>query len=246
MQPLIEIHDAVVRRDGRNILVVKDFALQPGESVAILGPNGAGKSTFVGLITREVFPIHRDDPPVRFMGEHNISLEDIKLRIGFVSSSMQQQMRVHLPAIEIVQGGLFGSLGLPKRFTPTDEDFDKAFQIMKDLDIANIAYRDVMTLSSGQARRVLVARALVHDPEVLIFDEPTTGLDPAGMYHVRQNMSQIAQSGRSILLVTHYPEDIIAEMDRVVMIKDGEVFADGSKNELLTPEKFTELFGVPF
>lgn len=243
---IVEMHHAEVRRSGRIILKVDDFCLGEGESIAILGPNGSGKSTFVGLITREIFPIHHDEPPVLFCGSANTSLEEMKAQIGFVSSTMQKQIEVHLPAIKVVQGGLFGSLGVPKRFQASDEDHDRAMDIMDKLGIVDLAYRDMKTLSTGQARRVLIARALIHDPKVLVFDEPTTGLDPTGMYYVRQAMERIAASGRSIVLVTHYPEDIVAQIKRVLLIKNGEVFADGARDDLLCPQVLSELFEVPF
>lgn len=242
---IVEMHDAQVRRSGKTILKVDEFSLASGESIAILGPNGSGKSTFVGLITREVFPLHCDDPSVLFCGRSNTSLEEMKQQIGFVSSTMQKQIEVHLPAIEIVQGGLFGSLGIPKRFQASDEDHVRAMDIMRELNIEDIAYRDMKTLSTGQARRVLIARALIHDPKVLVFDEPTTGLDPTGMYYVRKAMSDIASSGRSIVLVTHYPEDIVPEIERVLLLKDGEIFADGARENLLTGAVLSDLFDIP-
>lgn len=243
---IVQMHDAQVQRSGKTILKVDDFALRDGESIAILGPNGSGKSTFVGLITREIFPLHRDEPPVLFCGRANLSLEEMKSRIGFVSATMQKQIEVHLPAVEIVQGGLFGSLGVPKRFEVSDDDHDLAIETMRSLGIEDLAYRDMKTLSTGQARRVLIARAMIHDPQMLVFDEPTTGLDPTGMYYVRQAMSEIASSGRSVVLVTHYPEDIVDEIRRVLLIKDGEIFADGDRDELLCSPVLSKLFDIPF
>lgn len=122
---------------------------------------------------------------------------------------------------------------------------ERAADAMSRLGISELADRDIMTLSTGQVRRVLVARELIRDPQVLVFDEPCTGLDPQGMYHLRQTMSALAEEGRSIILVTHYPEDIVPEIDRVLLIKDAAVFADGSKERLLTSETMSDLFGVP-
>lgn len=243
--PLVQLRDACVRRAGRSILSVGGFSLQEGESVALLGPNGSGKSTFIGLITREVHPLHRDEAPVLFRGSSRTPLADIKKAMGVVSSSMQDQIRVHLPAADIVAGGLFGSLGVPLRREVTEDQRAQARSTMEALGIADLADRDILTLSTGQARRVLIARALVHDPDVLIFDEPCTGLDPAGMYHVRNTMSQLAREGRAVLLVTHYPEDIVPEMQRLVLVKDGRLVADGPKKELLTSNVMTRLFDVP-
>lgn len=243
--PLIQLRDAVVRRKGTNILEIDAFSLRSGENVALLGPNGAGKSTFIRLITREVFPLHRDVPPVLFRGNERTTLQETKKVLGVVSSTMQDQITVHLPAYEIVAGGLFGSLGIPKMCRVTPESHARILEILEMLGVADLAKRDIKTLSTGQARRILLARALIHDPEVLVFDEPTTGLDPEGMYYVRKSMRDLVAQGRSIILVTHYPEDIIPEVNRVVMIKEGKLFADGTKADLLTSERMSELFDVP-
>jgi iron complex transport system ATP-binding protein len=197
------------------------------------------------LITREVFPLHRDIPPVLFRGNERTTLQETKEVLGVVSSTMQDQITVHLPAFDIVAGGLFGSLGIPAMYEVTPESRKRVLDIMESLGVLNLAKQDIKTLSTGQARRILLARALIHDPEVLVFDEPTTGLDPEGMYYVRKSMRDLVAQGKSIILVTHYPEDIIPEVDRVVMIKDGKLFNDGTKAELLTSEHMTELFGVP-
>lgn len=243
--PLFELRDATVRRNGRDILQVDHLVLAEGESLALLGPNGSGKSTFVNLLTREVLPLFRDEPPVLFRGQATATLVDIKMQVGFVSSGMQRQISVHLPCVEVVEGGLFGSLGHPMRTAVTAEQNARALAVMEELGIQDLAQRDVMTLSTGQARRVLIARALVHDPSVLVFDEPCTGLDPEGMYYVRRTMSRIASSGRAVVLVTHYPEDIVPEIGRVLLLKEGRVLADGPKATVLTGENLARLFNVP-
>ena len=243
--PLFSIHDADVVRAGQTILHVEDFSLAEGEHVALLGPNGAGKSTFIQLLTREVFPLYRDEPPVRFRGQARPLLGDIKSALGIVSSTMHEQVRVHLPAIEVVCGGHFGTLGLPMHREVAEAEFARAREALDRLHIEALADRDIMTLSTGQVRRVLVARELVRDPSVLVFDEPCTGLDPQGMYHLRETMRTLAAEGRSIILVTHYPEDIIPAIDRVLLVKDSRVFADGPKRELLCDEVMSDLFDVP-
>ncbi|MBE6470424.1 MAG: ATP-binding cassette domain-containing protein [Coriobacteriaceae bacterium] len=245
--PLIRLRDAVVRRSGRVIFSVDDLSINHGESIALLGPNGAGKTTFLKLITREIHPLHREVPPVEFCGAARPLLSEVRSRLGIVSGSMQDEISVHLPALEIVVGGLFGTLGLPKHMNlqVSDEAWEAGRQAMALLGIADLADRDVLTLSSGQARRVLIARAIVHDPETLVFDEPCTGLDPQGMYYVRHSLRELVRSGKSLLLVTHYPEDVIPEVSRLVMIKDGVVFADGPKEELMTSAQMSALFDVP-
>lgn len=243
--PFIELRDAVVQRAGAPILAVDSFRLDEGEHIALLGPNGSGKSTFVKLITREVFPLHRDVPPVLFRGRERATLADVKRSLGIVSSTMQDQITVHLPAIDVVAGGLFGALGIPHHVEGADDARVRAHDAMKMLGVDDLAHRDIMTLSTGQARRVLIARALVHDPDALVFDEPCTGLDPEGMYYVRASMRTLARAGKGIVLVTHYPEDVIPEIERIVLLKDGALFADAPKSQLLTDDVMSSLFDVP-
>lgn len=242
---LFELHDAVVMRNGKPILSVDSFSLARGEHLALLGPNGSGKSTFVGLMTREVLPLHRERPPVLFKGSARAVLAEVRKTLGIVSSTMQDQIAVHVPTIDVVAGGLFGTLGVPRAVDGVDDARLSAKGALGQLGIADLADRDVMTLSTGQARRALIARALVHDPEVLVFDEPCTGLDPEGMYYVRRSMRALARSGKTIVLVTHYPEDIIPEIERLVLVKHGEVIADGSKDRLLADERMSDLYDIP-
>ena len=245
MDPFLQLHDATVVRSGKAILHIDDFQLALGENLALLGPNGSGKSTFIKLITREVLPLFREDPPVRFMGNPRATLAQVKSSVGIVSSTMQSQISVHLPAEDIVIGGLYGTLGLPHGYEATPRDRERAQEALGLVGIADLSSRDVMTLSTGQARRVLLAKSLIHEPQVLVLDEPCTGLDPEGMHYVRKSMRTLAKRGTTIVLVSHYPEDIIPEISRLVLLKEGALFADGPKEQLLTSQKMTELFDVP-
>lgn len=245
--PFIKLTDAEVVRQGRTLLKVPEFSLDEGEHIAILGPNGAGKSTFVKLITREMMPLYHDIPPVLFRGNPRASLVDVRKSLGIVSATMQSEISLHLPALDIVAGGVTGTIGLPvtvAKDAATDAR-ERAAKALELLGIQDLADKDVMKLSTGQSRRVLIARALMHNPDALIFDEPCTGLDPEGMFYVRQSMRKLAQQGKSIVLVTHYPEDIIPEIRRILLIRDGGIFADGPKEEILTDDKISKLFNIP-
>jgi iron complex transport system ATP-binding protein len=114
-----------------------------------------------------------------------------------------------------------------------------------ELEVSHLAERTMNTLSTGEARRVIIARALVHDPAVLVLDEPCAGLDPHAAYNVRLAVRSLARGGRSLVLVTHHVEDIVPEIERVVMVQDGRIVADGPKSELLTGERLGELFDIP-
>jgi iron complex transport system ATP-binding protein len=243
--PLLELSGAVVVRDGRAILSVDSFRIAEGERLVVLGPNGAGKSTLIKLLTKEVLPLWADPPPVRFLGEPRYELREARRLLGVVSATAQDEADVVLPARDVVLGGFFGSLGVPPHAFVTAEHEAAAEAALAELEVAHLAERVMTTLSTGEARRVLFARALVHDPAVLVLDEPCAGLDPHAAFHVRRALRTLAAGGRSLVLVTHHVEDIIAEIDRAVLLKDGRIVADGRKQELMTTQTLGALFDIP-
>jgi len=243
--PLLELEGARVVRDGRTILSVDAFRIAEGERIAVLGPNGAGKSTLIKLLTRDVLPLWADPPPVRFRGQERVPLMDARRLLGVVSADAQDQADVVLPALDIVLGGFFGSLGVPQRVKPTREQVARATEALAELEVAHLAERTMATLSTGEARRVLFARALVHDPAVLVLDEPCAGLDPHAAYHVRLAIRSLATGGRSLVLVTHHVEDVVPEVERVVLLRDARIVADGPKREVFTSAALSELFDIP-
>ena len=244
-QELLRLHDAKVKMDGRVILDVDDFVINQGERIVVLGPNGSGKSTLVKLLTKEIEPVWRETPPVLFMGQPDPSEETLIETVGLVSTDVQERMMVHRTVFDIVLGGFFGSVGVPFHIGASDEQVEQARKAIREIGIPSLSERDMLTLSTGQARRALIARALINGPALLIFDEPTSGLDPEGAWNMRQSLSALAKAGHTILVITHNVSDIMPEFDRVVMLQDAHIVADGPKEEVLTPQKLRHLFGVP-
>ena len=244
-QELLRLHDAKVKMDGRVILDVDDFVINQGERIVVLGPNGSGKSTLVKLLTKEIEPVWRETPPVLFMGQPDPSEETLIETVGLVSTDVQERMMVHRTVFDIVLGGFFGSVGVPFRIGASDEQVEQARKAIREIGIPALSERDMLTLSTGQARRALIARALINGPALLIFDEPTSGLDPEGAWNMRQSLSALAKAGHTILVITHNVSDIMPEFDRVVMLQDAHIVADGPKEEVLTTQKLRHLFGVP-
>lgn len=243
--PLLELTNATVMRDGRAILHVDRFRIAEGERLAILGPNGAGKSTLIKLLTNEVLPLWAEPAPVRFRGQERMPLFEMRRLLGVVSADAQEQADVVLSAREVVLGGFFGALGVPHHVSPTTEQRAAAERSLSELGAGHLAERMMSTLSTGEARRVLFARALVHDPSILVLDEPCAGLDPHAAWHVRQALRELSESGRSLVLVTHHIEDVVAPVERVVMVRGGAIVADGPKRDLMTGDALGALFDVP-
>jgi len=245
--PLLALRDCVVVRDGAEVLRVDALELRAGEHVAVLGPNGAGKSTLVGLLTREVRPLAHVDgsPAVLLLGRERWDLSEARHLMGIVSDSLQERYVVRVTARDTVVSGHFGSIGLYRHQPVTPAMREGADELLDFLGVSHLATRTMDTLSTGEARRVLIARALVHSPAMLVLDEPCDGLDPRATWEFLAVMRRIANAGHALVLVTHHVEDIVPEIDRVIMLKRGRILHDGPKTELMQTAVVRELFGVP-
>ncbi len=241
---LIELRDAEVVRDGQPILHVESLAFHEREHVAILGPNGAGKSTLVGLLTRDIRPLVRDEPSVLLRGKARWDLFEARRIFGVVSDVLQEDHRKRFTVRDVVLSGFFGSIGMYRPDDVSPAMTARVAGLLTYLDITALADRTMDTLSTGEARRALIGRALVHDPALLVLDEPTHGLDPSGTYHFLLLLRQLAEHC-TLVIVTHHVSDIVPEVERVVMFRNGRVFRDGPKAELLTGDALSNLYGIP-
>lgn len=221
--------------------------IDAGENVAIIGPNGSGKSTLIKLITRELYPLSMNgEPPVPIMGESIWDVFRLRSLFGIVSGDLQEFFNQRdVSCREVVLSGFFGSARLYPHYEVTPKMAARADELLKFLEIEQIAEKDITDTSTGEARRVLIARALVHRPKALILDEPSNGLDPHASRKFGNSLRKIARAGKSVILVTHHLPDIIPEVSRVMMLKHGRLFADGPKQEVLTSKNLSELFAMP-
>ncbi len=242
--PLIEFREATVLRNQRVALDRLTLSISAGEHVAILGPNGSGKSTLIKAITRECYPLlSSDGPALRIFGQDVWNVFDLRILLGIVSNDLLQSCTREITGREAVLSGFFSSVELCPYHHVTPDMEARAREVMDLLEIAHLAERDVTEMSSGEARRVVIGRALVHDPKALIFDEPANSLDFHSMRELRSIVSKLARAGTSIILVTHHLPDIIPEVERVILLKDGRVFADGPKERILTAGLLSKVFG---
>ena len=222
------------------------LSIAQGEHVAILGPNGSGKSTLIKLISRELYPRLKPEPwSLRILGRDRWHLFDLRNHLGLVSNDWMQMCTRDYSGYEIVLSGFFGSVGIWPNHHVTPEMESKARSVMDLLEIAHLAARDTNEMSSGEARRILIARALVHDPQALVLDEPSTSLDLHAAWELRHGLRKLAAAGISVIMVTHHLPDIIPEVRRVVTIRCGRIHRDASKEEVLEAGTLSELFGIP-
>lgn len=244
MPPLLELKNVSVIKGGARILRNVSFEIHPGEHAAILGPNGAGKSTLLKLITREYYPLADESTVFRIWGKESWNIFELRHLIGLVSNDLQAAYTRSVTGLDTVLSGFYGSIGLHKEKI-TAVQMKKALKVIDFLGIEGLKSRTMSTMSSGEARRFLIGRALVHDPKALVLDEPFTSLDLAAARQFRETIRKIARSGISIILVTHDPLDIIPEIRRVVLMKDGGFILDEAKEAALTDQNISRLFGMP-
>ncbi|HZD44259.1 MAG TPA: ATP-binding cassette domain-containing protein [Methanomicrobiales archaeon] len=243
--PLIEFQDVTVVRDGKRLLDSISITICEGEHMALLGPNGAGKTSFVRAITREYYPSERkSDTAFRMRGMDEWDISDLRSHLGIVSNDLQYTFTREIIGRDVVLSGFFSSIGLFNKKV-TREMEQKADEILAFLGVDHLADRPMTALSSGEARRLLIGRALVHDPAALLLDEPTNSLDLHALHILRKTLRKIARSGTGIILITHNLHDIIPEISRVVLMKDGKFCRDGPKAGVLTDENIGSLFSVP-
>jgi iron complex transport system ATP-binding protein len=242
--PLLDFRNLRVMRGQKPAL--DDFTLRigAGEHVAILGPNGCGKSTLIKTITRECYPVARPESSMSILGEESWDIFKLRKLFGIVSNDLMLSVTGDACGLDVVLSGFFSSTAIWPNHSVDGAKKMKGEAAMEELRISHLAARPVCEMSSGEARRVLIARALVHRPHALLFDEPCNSLDLAAQHNLRQTMRSLAASGTAIVLVTHELADIVPEIQRVVLMSQGRIIADGQKEDILQVERLAALFGV--
>ena len=244
--PLLDLDNVHMIRGGKPVLNGLAFRIDVGENVAVLGPNGSGKSSLLKLLTRELYPVSRDTTyRMRILGRDRWELFDLRRHLGIVSMDLQHDFARECSGWEAVVSGFFSSVGLwsNHRVTPAMER--RAWRVLERLEASALADRLMTEMSSGEARRMLLGRALIHDPDALVLDEPTTSLDLRLVREFRDTLRKLARGGTSIILVTHAIEEVIPEIHRVILLRDGRVFRDGPKKDVLTAANLSELYRMP-
>jgi iron complex transport system ATP-binding protein len=219
--------------------------IEAGEHVCILGPNGCGKSTLIKTITRECYPTVGEKSSISILGRERWNIFELRSLLGIVSPDLLGSCTTDATGRDVVLSGFFSSTRIFPHHQPDPRQLALAERALERMGVAHLANRAVARMSSGEAKRTLIARALVHDPQTLLFDEPSNALDIAAQLQLREAMRQLAQSGIAILLVTHHVSEIIPEIERVILLREGRILADGPKAQILTSEKMSALFGVP-
>ena len=241
---LIELRHVIVMRGEREALLDVTLEIAAGEHVCILGPNGCGKSTLIKTITRECYPLAHEGSSMTIFGRERWNIFELRSLLGVVSPDLLASCTSDATGKDVVLSGFFSSTRIFPHHRPSAELLERTNRALDRLGILHLADRQVAQMSSGEAKRTLIARALAHEPKTLLFDEPANALDIAAQVSLRETLRELAKAGIGILLVTHHVSEIIPEIERVVLLQEGRVVADGPKKKILTEEKLTKLFDV--
>jgi iron complex transport system ATP-binding protein len=243
--PLLDMRGVSVMRGSNTVLSDFHLRIEDGEHVAILGPNGCGKSTLIKTITRECYPLYNESASMQIFGRDKWNIFDLRYMLGIVSNDLMSLCTREVTSYELILSGFFSSIEIMPWHEVTDSMRVKTVQVLDLLEVSHLADRPLNQLSSGEARRVLIGRALVHEPRALLLDEPSNSLDVAAQHELREIMRKLARSGIGILLVTHHLADIIPEIERVILMKSGAIVADGPKRQILTAAHLKAVFDAP-
>ncbi len=245
MDALLDIRNATLWRGDTCVFERLNLRIDVGEQVAILGPNGSGKTTLLKTMTREIYPERREDAWVRILGSDRWNVWDLRRHIGLLSHDLHAAYPGHYRALDVVVSGFHASVGIHGNIARSvDEDQrERALALLAELGLPEVADTPLKRLSTGQQRRVLLARALVHAPDTLVLDEPTTGLDLAGSFALLETLERLELC--NILLVTHHLTDIPPRIGRVILLDGGEVVADGSKQDVLNDALLSSVYRTP-
>jgi len=249
-QTFLEMRAVSVARGDRVVLHDVDLNIRTGEHVAILGPNGCGKSTLILAMTCQLYPVFQPGMFVRIFGRERWDLTELRRHFGVVTAG---PMGADLPGertavtsgLDAVIAGFFAASTLWPNLHVTDEMRERASDALDRVEAAHLSNQFVGTMSAGEKRRILIARALVHQPQQLLLDEPSNALDLAAQRELRETLRVLAREGTGLVMVTHHLGDILPEIERIILMRDGRIIADGPREKLLTESRLSELFHTP-
>ncbi|HEY3706249.1 MAG TPA: ATP-binding cassette domain-containing protein [Terracidiphilus sp.] len=241
----LEMRQVNVARGDRIVLHDVNLSIRTGEHVAILGPNGCGKSTLILTMTCQIYPMVIPGMQVSIFGRERWDLTQLRKHFGVVGTELPGERTAVTTGLDAVTAGFFSASTLWPNLHVTEEMRARAREALERIEASHLAHQLVGEMSAGEKRRIVIARALVHRPQQLLLDEPSNALDLAAQRSLRETLRRLVNEGTGLVLVTHHLGDILPEIERVILMRDGCILADGPRAELLTEPRLTDLFHAP-
>lgn len=238
---MIQLEQIRFQREERTILNDINWSVNPGEHWVLLGRNGSGKTTLLELITAYQFP---SSGTVRVLGHTygQCDVREVRQRIGYISQSLVEKLTLRDPVWEVVATGAFAWLRFYQEIP--NEVKERAHQLLEEFHLGRLADQPLAVCSQGERKKIMLARALMGDPELLIMDEPCSGLDIYEREKLLQDMALLSGRELGIVYVTHHSEEIIPLFTHVALLHEGRMVATGAKHEVMTPELLSETFDM--
>ncbi len=242
-RPILSVEKLCIERDGTVILRDMSWRVERGENWVMLGANGSGKTSLLSALTGYLMPTSGE---ISVLGETygESDWRELRKKIGLVSSSIRQMMAEDEPALETVASGKYAMIDFWGHVTRAEKA--QALKLLRQAECEYLAERPWRVLSQGERQRVLIARALMAKPRVLILDEPCAGLDPAAREHFLQFIQRLGAKKHSpaLIFVTHHVEEIMPLFSHVLLLKEGQRLAAGEKTVVLTSKNFSRTFNA--
>ncbi len=242
---IIKIKNCDVFLGEKKVLENFSLVLDEHEHLAIVGPNGSGKSTLIRLLTKEIYPAFNQNSEIEVLKRDDWNIFELRHEIIAVSANFSESLLLASPlsVFDAVISAFFGTYGIFADQKITEKEIAKTDETLKNLELFELKSQMIHELSTGQLRKVLIARAMILQPKIILLDEPTSGLDIAASADFVNFLRKILNYS-TIILVTHHLEEIMPEIKNILLLKEGEIFRYGKKEEILNSENLSGLFGA--
>jgi len=229
-------------KNGYKVIKDLNLSISYSENVVLIGPNGSGKSSFIEIINRNIYPVISNESKLKIFDKELINLWELRKRISTVNNDIKNRINPNLQVFDLILSGLYGRYCHIQN--KSQRDSCKVEKIIKKMNISNLSKRYYSHLSDGEKQISLIARALIKKPDILILDEPIANLDYKSKFFVVDKVNELSKLSTKIFCVTHDISTITKIYNRVIMLKDGKIIADGHQNKVINSENLKKLYGI--
>ncbi len=229
-------------KNGYEVVKNLNLNLKYDENVILIGPNGSGKSSLIEVINRNIYPVIKKNSFIKIFNEELINIWNLRNKISTVNFEIRNRIHPKLKVFDLIISGFYGKY-CKVRNTSKEEVF-LVQNLLKKMYLNKISQKYFSLLSEGEKQICLIARAIVNKPEILILDEPITNLDLKSKFYVIDQINELSRLNTKIICITHDISMITGIYNRVIMIKDRMIIADGKQNKVLNSKNINKLFDI--